>query len=380
MKKALMTLVAVALLTLPGAAVAQTPPDAKAKAEAERQVEEARKQMEVARKQMRDAERQMRDAERQIRDAARQIGDAQGELMSHEREIKLKAKLSRLGQLRTRVVVFGERPRLGLVLRTEADPKADAAGAAVDAVSPGSPAEDAGLKAGDVITSVNGKSLLQGDVDVDEDESAPAARLVELASKLKDGEAVTVEYRRGATTGKATLTARRLASPVVRVFNDPDIDIPDIPDIPEIADIPDIPEIDLHWEGMGSHGWLDLDLAGMSPDLGEYFGAKEGVLVVRAPKDDALTLKAGDVILKIGERAVSSPGQAMRVLRSFEPGEKVSLEVLRNHKAVTLQASLPEGHAGRHMRHAPPAPPAAEAPPAAPAPAAKPHGSANDDV
>ena len=294
MKKALMTLVAVALLALPGAAVAQTPPDAKARADAEKQVEEARKQMEVAHKQMRDAERQMRDAERQLRDAAREIAGARREVMSHETEVELQRTLSKLGQLRTRVVVFGERPRLGLVLRSEADPKADAAGAVVDAVSPGSPAEDAGLKPGDVITTMNGKSLLHGEVDVDEDESAPAARLVEMASKLKDGEAVTVEYRRGVTASKATLTARRLASPVVRVFNDPDIDIPEIPDIP------DMPEMDFHWEGMGSRGWLDLDLAGVCPDLGEYFGAKEGVLVVRAPKNDALKLKAGDVILKIG--------------------------------------------------------------------------------
>ena len=80
----------------------------------------------------------------------------------------------------------------------------------------------------------------------------------------------------------------------------------------------------------------------LNPDLGEYFGAREGVLVVRASEDSTLPLKGGDVILAIGGRKPTSPMHAMRILRSYDTGETVSLEVLRKQKRVTLSWKVPE--------------------------------------
>ena len=87
-------------------------------------------------------------------------------------------------------------------------------------------------------------------------------------------------------------------------------------------------------------------LVGFEIDLVErlcqYFGAKEGVLVVHAPDEGAIKLQDGDVIVRIGERKPANPEQVLRILRSYEPGESFKLEVLRNRKTVALEVKVPE--------------------------------------
>jgi hypothetical protein len=118
------------------------------------------------------------------------------------------------------------------------------------------------------------------------------------------------------------------------------------------------------------HGGLRL--APMSPRLAGYFGAKAGVLVVKAGNPD-FKLEDGDVITAIGGRTPANPMQAMRIVHSYEPGEKVPLQLLRDRKALTVEITVPPRMEARtEMRRfelrrgegAPPAPPAA--PPAPP--------------
>jgi S1-C subfamily serine protease len=80
------------------------------------------------------------------------------------------------------------------------------------------------------------------------------------------------------------------------------------------------------------------------------------VLVARAPSDATLGLQDGDVIVAIGGREPQSGSHAMRILRSYQPGESVEIRVLRDRKAQTLKAAVPEGaiELGPHMRVAPP--------------------------
>jgi len=97
-----------------------------------------------------------------------------------------------------------------------------------------------------------------------------------------------------------------------------------------------------HFEFSFGMPWGDLELVSLNPDLGEYFGTKEGVLVVKAPADSSLPLKSGDVILKIGDRTPSSPSHAMRILRSYEAGESVSIDLMRKQMRTTLTWKVPE--------------------------------------
>src|SRR5256712_4942347 len=95
------------------------------------------------------------------------------------------------------------RGRIGVVVRTDASPETDKLGAKLEAVTPGGPAEKAGLKAGDIITKFNGTGLA-GVKPEDEDESGPGQKLIELARKLAPGDTVQIEYRRGGDTKNAT--------------------------------------------------------------------------------------------------------------------------------------------------------------------------------
>ena len=84
-----------------------------------------------------------------------------------------------------------------------------------------------------------------------------------------------------------------------------------------------------------------MELATLSERLGGYFGAKEGVLVVRAGRNDVYKLQDGDVIVAIDGRAPTSASHATRILRSYQHGEKLQLKILRDRKAQTLEVTLP---------------------------------------
>src|SRR5437762_1321166 len=108
------------------------------------------------------------------------------------------------------------------------------------------------------------------------------------------------------------------------------------------------------WEGVElSFGtpWGDLELVNLNPDLGEYFGTKEGVLVVKAPGDSSLPVRSGDVILSIAGRKPTSPSHAMRILHSYEAGETVSLDIVRKQKRMTVTWKVPTREERTLMRH-----------------------------
>jgi S1-C subfamily serine protease len=83
-------------------------------------------------------------------------------------------------------------------------------------------------------------------------------------------------------------------------------------------------------------GPMGLELATVNAGLGEYFGAKSGALVLEVPSDSTIQLKAGDVIVAIDGRAVTSEEQARRILRSYAEGETAKIEVMRQKKKSTV--------------------------------------------
>ena len=233
--------------------------------------------------------------------------------------------------------VTDSRGRIGVVVRTDADPETDKLGAKIEGVTPGGPADKAGLKVGDIITKFKGTSLA-GVKAEDEDQSGPGRKLVELAHKLEPGDTVHVEYRRGTDSKQATLVAEDLG------FGGFALTEPHMPMV-----MPKMPGMDFEFS-FGSP-WGDLELASLNTDLGEYFGTKEGVLVVRAPADSDLPLKSGDVILSIGGRKPTSPTHAMRILRSYDEGETVSVEIMRKQKRMTLAWKVPAREERSFKRH-----------------------------
>lgn len=227
------------------------------------------------------------------------------------------------------------RGRIGVVVKTDADAADDRLGARIEAVTPGGPADNAGLKAGDIITRFKGTALGGARAEND-DESGPGMKLIELARALDPGDTVQVEYRRGGDSRRTTIVAADLGTSWGVVTPRPGEYMID-------------PDVRLRIEdglqgfswGFGAP-WGRLELVTLNPELAEYFGTREGVLVVKAPADSSLALRGGDVIVSIGGRKPSSPSHAMRILGSYETGESVALEIVRKQRRQTISWTVPE--------------------------------------
>ncbi len=198
-------------------------------------------------------------------------------------------------------------------------------GVEVVSVSPGGAAERAGIKAGDVLTEINGKAL-KGDGD-----DSAREQLLAAMRKVEPGDTVTLRYRRDNKVVKASLVAQALKD---RFFTMA------IPPIAGTGPIPRMPDF-VFMRGEGVFG--SAELVPMTPKLGQYFGTDTGLLVVRAPDDSRLQLEDGDVILDIDGRTPSSPSHALRILASYQPGEKLKLNVLRAKQRMSFDITVPEG-------------------------------------
>jgi len=238
---------------------------------------------------------------------------------------------------------YVNRGRIGVIVDTKANDAGDKVGARIEGITPGGPAEKAGLKVGDVITRFNGTAL-GGAASEDDERSGPAMKLIDLARKLDPGDTVQVEYRRGTDARKVTLVAEDLGGG--RSWSG-QMEMPDMGAFKEM-----MPQMGPGSEFEFAFGspWGGIELVELNPDLGDYFGTREGVLVVRAPEDSTLALKGGDVIVSIGGRKPTSPMQAMRIIRSYDPGESVTLDVLRKQKHVSVTWKVPEHEKGIFRR------------------------------
>ncbi|HKV69966.1 MAG TPA: PDZ domain-containing protein, partial [Gemmatimonadales bacterium] len=228
----------------------------------------------------------------------------------------LGAQRARKDSARSGVMTYsftGNHARIGVVVNRTADADSDKIGARIAAVTPAGPAAKAGILAGDVITKFNGVSLANVRSE-DSDESGPGNKLIELAQALDPGDTVQVEYRRGSDTKKVTLVAEDVSYATNGTFNMmPDRNfswnvMPRVDVEPRLAmPFGDMMKMD-GWgsgEGMGmtmcfGDAWCNLELVSLNSDLGDYFGTRDGVLVVKASEDSLLPLKSGDVIVSIG--------------------------------------------------------------------------------
>jgi S1-C subfamily serine protease len=84
----------------------------------------------------------------------------------------------------------------------------------------------------------------------------------------------------------------------------------------------------------------DLELAPLNPDLGRYFGASEGILVISVPADSKLGLKGGDVVLAVDGREPANASHLLRILRSYEGSESFKLDIMRDKKRMTIVGKI----------------------------------------
>jgi C-terminal processing protease CtpA/Prc len=247
------------------------------------------------------------------------------------------------------------------VLGVQIDPASGKEGARVRSVSPGGPAAEAGLQTGDVIVALDGKTVAGGD-------NAGRA-LIDQMRSVNPEQKVKVRVIRSGKNKDLIVVARPFGRSMLdeRMFNG----------MPEMvgpmtgpAGVMGMPVVrQLHFDWPGEFGGMEL--ASITPKLGAYFGATQGVLVVQAPENGTFKLEDGDVIQAIDGRKPDDGTHALRILRSYSAGEKLNLTVLRQRKSVTLAVTMPDRAEGSEFFEITPNPPVPTAPPAPPAPPAQ---------
>lgn len=272
------------------------------------------------------------------------------------------------GQSGAVTITLSGRGRIGVVVSMRPGPN-DSLGATVQSVTPGGPAAKAGIQGGDIITRLKGTLLVdrtpsKGRADDDDSpRSQPALKLLDLASGLSAGDTVAVEFRRGKERKTVQLVAADLDGMMTYSFSGDTgapfffrsspggsfrygFRIPDPDDFVlggrsgALSGSPLSP--DQVFVRFGSSPLDDMEFAPVNPDLGRYFGVKEGILVLSVPDSSALPLKAGDVILSVGGRKPTSVSKLLEILQTYDDGESVTLDVVRDHKrlSVTGKADL----------------------------------------
>ncbi len=217
------------------------------------------------------------------------------------------------------VIRLSERPWLGVqitdvspeLIDIEKLPREE--GAYVNEVSSDSPADSAGIRAGDVIVRFGDREIYEAD------------GLMRAVRRVEINESVPVVIVRDGQEQELTVTLRE--RPRRRAFRMPGI--------------PETPRLMLHHR----YGRLGISVIDLNPQLREYFKVPEGlgVLVERVyentPAEEA-NLRAGDVILKVAEKDITSARELRRTLAEYEADERIQIEIMREGLRSTLEAQL----------------------------------------
>ena len=193
-------------------------------------------------------------------------------------------------------------------------------GARVERVSEGSPAEQAGLRQGDVITKVNDKTIEN------------PADLSQTIGAMEAGAAISITYNRDGKSKQAKATLEAAPEPEARAFR----------------------------FGPGAPGQLDgfqelfrrfnmeaPALAGTGPELGvtaEDRADGKGVRIEAVkPGSAAATagLKAEDILLELDGQQISSVRELQQSLRGLKTSEAIKLKYQRSGKTHTAELTFP---------------------------------------
>jgi serine protease Do len=100
--------------------------------------------------------------------------------------------------------------------------------------------------------------------------------------------------------------------------------------------------------GKVRRSWLGVYIQEVTPEIAEQFGLSEdakGVLVGDVVKDSPAEksgIERGDIITKVNDKEVDSPGELQDKIRSIEIGKKANIEVVRDGKKIFFVVIIDE--------------------------------------
>ena len=229
-----------------------------------------------------------------------------------------------------RLLKSGAGGQIGVTIRDLTDEdlkgKASTGGVAIENVEAESPAEKAGFKAGDIVVEFDGERVRSGRQFTRLVQESAAGRTVP-AAVTRDGQrlALNVQPREGGFR-----------------FID---GLPPVPPTPPAPPVPlarsfkfDGPVIAKMFGGR-----LGVTVSELSPQLAEYFGTKEGVLVTTVNESSAAAkagVKAGDVITAIDSETVADAASLSRRTQRLESGDEFALTIVRDRKTMTVKGKV----------------------------------------
>ncbi len=207
-------------------------------------------------------------------------------------------------------------------------------GVEVTCLDPGSPAEKAGLKPGDVVLEYNGEHVQGGE------------QFIRLVRETPPGHtAKLVVWRNGANETLTAAIGQRPPGAFAFQFNGDDFtqEMPPMGPLPVMPpiQIPDIPRSFMTW---GSPV-LGIESESLNPQLAEYFGVKQGVLVRSVTANSSAEkagFKAGDVIIRVDGQKVTTPREISSILQAARSRKTLPVTVVRRQKEVVLNVMLEE--------------------------------------
>lgn len=211
----------------------------------------------------------------------------------------------------------------------------DKGGVLVNEVVTDSPAEKAGFKDGDVVLEFDGQTITSNKA------------LIKAVGGTSPGDEVKIKILRSGKTKtlKVVVGKKEAMKKKMKIFiNDDDHSFHMGKDF----------EFIMKGFGGGSHpdrGFLGVQLDDLNEQLGKYFDVEdgEGALVTKITEDSAAEkagLKAGDVIVRIGDDGITSADDVHQAMADTKPEDELKIQVLRKGKTKKFDVTL-----GEHQMH-----------------------------
>lgn len=243
--------------------------------------------------------------------------------------------------------------RLGVTVRdisAEGSNAGQPGGVLIEEVSEDSAASAADLRKGDIVVEYDGERVRSVRQFTRLVQESVAGRPIAM-TVLRDGQRQTIN----ATPGESSVF-RRFGDDFY-AFSDSLRGLrmaPPRPPAPPAAPAPpatprwEFPDIETFvWRSRGALGITTGDL---SPQLAEYFGVKEGVLVSSVQEESAAAaagVAAGDIVTSVNDTAVATPSQLRREVQRLRAGDAFTIVVVRDRKTMTLKGKMEEGREQR---------------------------------
>jgi serine protease Do len=176
-----------------------------------------------------------------------------------------------------------------------------------------SPADSAGIQEHDIIIEFNGEKIFDSD------------DLTKLVHRTLPGTKADIVIVRDGQKKTLALTVGKKKESKHEMF----------------GAMPNIPDMHIF---VGNR-ILGLQLLTLNEQLGEYFGVpnNEGVLVEKVESESAAEkagFKAGDVIVRVGNKTVGEVEKVQRELRKYDEGDKVDFEIMRKGAKKALSVEM----------------------------------------